>query len=380
MSAWTSRLLILGALGLLLLPEGLFAQEYRPAQRAEVGVAPEEGTSEEEGSEQEAREALAEAEEVAPPAPAQVGRGGLLVGVGKQEVDYRLSYAHFSRNAIFIEGVAILPVIVVGEISVERIKRDILIGAWAWRLGLRDDLQVELRVPYRYQHDRSAMPEATPPREITVDDRGMGDISAALYYQLPGRPWGQDMIVGLDLKSRTGRDIFETTSVQMVEDLPVVVQEGLPMGTGFWSLKAVVTGVRVKDPAVLFWNLGYTVSLPREGLVVYRTDLESQEVFPETVKVSPGDTLEFGAGIAYALNPELSLNAQIQQALTRSSGIRDEEGESGWVAGSALNVASLRLGAVWTTSPRSTADFSMTFGLTDDAPDYVIELRKTVSN
>ncbi len=60
---------------------------------------------------------MAEPEKARPPVPAQVERGGLLLAPGKSEVEYRLSLANFSSNTIFIDGIAILPVIVVGNIA-----------------------------------------------------------------------------------------------------------------------------------------------------------------------------------------------------------------------------------------------------------------------
>jgi hypothetical protein len=325
---------------------------------------------------EEAKQALAEPAPAPPPPAAQVGRGGLLIGAGQHELELRLSYGHFSSNAIFIDGVAILPVIVVGEIALERIRRDILIGTWAWRLGLTNNTQIELRVPYRYQHDRQSIPEATPPIERTNDDHGLGDISAAIFHQLPGKPLGQDLIVGFEAKSRTGRDIFDTTRLETVADTPVVVQRGLPMGTGFWSFRGIVTGVRTSDPAVLFWNLGYTRNISRDDVTVFNVDPETEEVISTVVKVVPGSTYEYGLGLAYALNPDLSISLQFQQAITQSTKIKSPAEGSAWVAGSSLNVASIRLGAAWPDANGDPTDVSVSFGLTEDSPDIIVEVRK----
>jgi len=331
---------------------------------------------------EEAREVLAEPEETPRPSPPQVERGGLLLRGGEQEMEYRLAYAHFSSNTIFIDGIAILPVLVIGEIALERIQRDILIGSWTWRLGAASDTQVELRVPYRYQHGRMSVPEATPPIEQTENDQGMGDISVAVYHQLGKRHFGQSLIVGLEAKSRTGRDIFETTRLQTVsmgmydDTSSSIVRDGLPMGTGFWGLKGVVTGLRLSDPAALFWNLGYTYTLPRDDITVYGTDPDTMDIAPRVVKVRPGDTLEYGIGLAYALNPELSMNLQFQQAFTQSTSITDPTEGTAQVAGSNLNVASIRLGASWLNGKSTTTDVSVSFGLTKDSPDVVVEVRK----
>ena len=121
------------ALSLLLASSALSAEGEGGDAQPTPSAAPVTASAEAAPAVEEAKEALAEPEETAPPTAAQVERGGLLIGAGRQEVEYRLSYAHFSSNTIFIEGVAILPVIVVGEIAVERLRRDILIGSWAWR-------------------------------------------------------------------------------------------------------------------------------------------------------------------------------------------------------------------------------------------------------
>jgi len=166
----------------------------------------------------------------------------------------------------------------------------------------------------------------------------------------------------------------------MLGDIPVVVADRLPTGTGFYSIKGLLTGVRVSDPAALFWNVGYTRNLPRDNVTIYSTDIQTAELVSNTVKVSPGATLECGFGLAYALNPDLSLNTQFQQAFTQSTCIKEPEQGSAWVAGSTLNVATVRVGAVWATSPTSTTDLSVTYGLTEDAPDFVVEVRKIFSN
>ena len=319
-------------------------------------------------SQEETKDTLQTPTEPQRPSSSQVERGGLLAGKGRLELEYRLSYAHFSRNVIFIDGVAILPVLVVGEIAVERIRRDILVASVTGRYGLRDNLQLELTVPYRYQGDRSSVPEATPPRETTLSDRGLGDIQAGLFYQLPGssaRPI--KYIAGLRVKSTTGKDIFEINP-----------EKEHAMGTGFWNTKLSLTAVRVSDPAVLFATVGYTHNFDRRNLLVTSQDPETGEPVQTRVSFYPGGTIELGTGLAYALNPRLSLNTQFAVSWTRATRVQTPtSGGSVPISGTTLTVGSLRLGTVWVDDPRAATELSAEIGLTEDAPDMLLELRRS---
>ena len=342
--------------------------EVAPGQEQMAPASAESVESEPAPTQEETQETLQTPTEPKPAPSSQIERGGLLLGRGKAEIEKRLSYVHFSRNVIFIDGVAILPVLVVGEVAVERIRRDVVVAALTGRYGLGRNLQIELKVPYRYQGDRSAIPEAQPPRENTLSDRGLGDIEAALFYQLPtaaDRP--TQYILGLRVKSRTGKDVFE-----------IDPEREHAMGSGFVNGKASLTAVRVTDPAVLFGTIGVGHNFPRRNLVLTFTDFETGEPRQSTVSFFPGNTIEGGMGMAYALNPRLSVNGQFSASWTRATKVETlTSGGRVPVTGTTLTVGSLRFGTAWAQSQTSSLEISVEIGLTDDAPDMTIELRRS---
>lgn len=301
---------------------------------------------------EEAEKAL-KAEEEKKPTPTEVQRGGVLVGKGNVEAELGLTYAHFSSNNIFIQGFAILPVLVIGHIAVERIRRDIGIVSLTGRYGLVDDLQLEVRVPWRFWHDRRSYPELAPPREETEAGGGIGDIEGSLYYQfLREREGAPNLIAGLTFKTRTGEDVFKVADPY----------KELPEGSGFYSLRGTVTAIKTVDPVVLFGTLGWTYNLERDSINVKATG--------QTIDVNPGWTAEYGVGMAYAINPKFSLNMQYQQSFTKTSKV------NGWdQPNTALDVALLKIGAIYAYSKKSSIDFSVSTGLTNDAPDIIVELK-----
>jgi len=306
------------------------------------------------------RDVLAEREEGAK--SSDVERGGSLLQRKRFELEPSLSYAHITTDSIFINGFAILPVLVVGEVGVQRNRADLFILALTGRMGLTEDIQLELRVPYRIEHDRFSRPTTTPPFEDTVLDNDLGDVSGSVFWQIMrerrGRP---NVIFGLLGKSRTGKDVFEVP-VDAVNNVPTEAATG----SGFYAVKGTFTFSKTTDPALVFANLGYTHNFSRDGVRIASSG--------EVADFEPGDTFEFGFGLAYALSPTLSINTQYQQAFTTST---QRDGVD--VVNTALNVASLRMGAVWAFGKERRIDVSVGIGLTEDSPDTVVELRMPFS-
>ncbi len=294
-----------------------------------------------------------------------VRRGGFLLPKGQIELDTSLVYAHFSENQLIIDGFAILPVLVIGEINIEKIKQDILFASVTGKYGLTDRMQLEVTVPYRYHHQRFVRPGLSIGRPEDVNDsNGLGDISASLLYHILHEKAVRPHVVGgLTLKTNTGESIFDIDS-----------QSGeLPMGTGFYSLKGTLSFVKTADPAVVFWNIGYTHNFPRKDKIDIATqDPTTKEITYSKLEadMEPGDTYDVGFGVAYALSYKLALNTQYQHSITVKT---KKDGRS--LPGTFINSGAIRLGGVWAWSEKSSVDLSTTFGVTVDAPDTVIELR-----
>src|SRR3984893_16467217 len=108
-------------------------------------------------------------------------RGGLLLPNGTVEVDNTASYFSASSDHVTVNGFALLPVLVVGDITSKRLRRDFLIHCLTTRLGLPGRLQMDLTVPYGYVLNRTvdAHNKQTSTRQF-----GLGDIQAGVTRQL----------------------------------------------------------------------------------------------------------------------------------------------------------------------------------------------------
>lgn len=299
---------------------------------------------------------------VTPTLPASAKRSDVIIRRGEKEVELRMAYSHFSKNALFIDGVAMLPVLVVGEVAVEQVRRDVIITSFAGRYGLLDNLEVEIKAPFRYQHETSDVPEANPPEQRSLSAFGLGDIEGSVYVHLPARQLnGTRWIGSLTVKSATGKDLF---SIDPNTDVP--------LGTGFWSTRAGVTGVNISDPGAVFWSVGYTQNWLRKNIRVVTTDQDSGDQIVNFVNVKPGNTMDIGAGFAYAINQRLSVNTGMSVSYTSSTASNGHK-----LANTALTSAALRFGAVWLTEKRWPLDLSVSIGLTDDSPDFTVEWRQS---
>ena len=297
--------------------------------------------------------------------PSDVRRGGLLLKKGQVELDFTLTYAHFSENQIFIEGFALLPVLVIGEITVEKIKRDIFIGSVTGKVGITNRLQFEITLPYRYQYERYFRPNVSIANQEEVSDYGgMGDVyGSLLFHAIQETGTRPHVVVGLTYKSTSGDSIFD-----------IDPRKGeVPLGTGFHSLKAVMSVIKTADPAVVFLNFGYTYNFSRKGNVyIASQDAVTKEIIytRERSRFRPGDTFELGFGVAYALSYKFALNTQYQHSITLKTEKDDDE-----IEGTFLNVGYIKLGGVWAWSEHTSMELSTTFGVTADAPDVVVESR-----
>src|SRR3984885_5640317 len=141
---------------------------------------------------------------------ALIVRGGLLLPSGTLEIDNTLSYYAASSDHVTINGFALLPVLVVGDIISQRTREDYLLPSLTTRLGLPHKFQLDVSVPYGYELIRSVDANNI---ETSSSSFGLGDIQAGISRQLTtehGRL--PDMLGNVRFKSTTGKDSFDLTS------------------------------------------------------------------------------------------------------------------------------------------------------------------------
>lgn len=266
-------------------------------------------------------------------------KGSILLPKGTIQIEPSTTWAHFSSNSINIQGFSILPVLVIGDISVRKTKRDVFIQNFTMKYGLLENLQTEVKIPFRGQYNRDTISET---EESTKDSFGMGDIEFGVSRQI-GWEHGlvPDLIAAFNVKSTTGRSPYN---------------RAIGLGTGHWAVRGSLIAAKSSDPAVIFSSLNYTYSF--------------DETIDNIGKVEPGSTVGYSLGMAIALSYQTAINFSFDHSVTQKLQTAGQK-----VEGSFLNSANVRIGANWALNEKSSVDFSVAFGVTDDAPDVTAEIR-----
>lgn len=286
-----------------------------------------------------------------------------------------VTYSHFDDARINLSGFLALDAIFLGRISIDEITADIITTDFTTRYGLTDRLQVDLTVPYLYRvsnfQSGGAGGDASGLSEITVRDSGFGDISAGASYRLlretPRRP---DVVINARVKAPTGKSPF---GVELVEvegsEGNLEVPERLSTGSGVWGASAGISLLKTIDPMVVFGSVTYFHNFKKNF-----DDLdEAPGDQPGWAKL--GDAIQYGAGVAFALNERSSLSLSFTQRFVERTKLRRDGDETETIVGSQANVGLLNLGATFSLTDKIALLTTLGTGLTADAPDMVLSVR-----
>jgi hypothetical protein len=274
----------------------------------------------------------------------------VLISKGRLEIDPAFTFRHTNRSQLQVRGLDLIENIFIGNIEVGRLKRSVLTHSYSFRYGLTDRIQLNLTLPYKRSFRQAILApevqrELGEETENETSDGGFGDIEGGVsIHLLQEGEWLPDMILTTSLKSDTGTSPFEVDA------------GSLATGTGFWGLQTGFTIVKISDPAVLFVNGGY----------FYHHRSDDVKGFEE---VNPPDSINWGCGLSYALNPFLSFTTRLNGGFTEKTEVNGLE-----IDGSDLVTASLGLGVTYGLSSRTSLDISVELGLSDDSPDFSIRV------
>jgi hypothetical protein len=279
---------------------------------------------------------------------ALIVRGSLLLPSGTLEIDNTTSYFSASSDHVTVNGFALLPVLVVGDIASQRVRQDFLLPSFTARLGLPHKFQMDFLVPYGYESIRTVDALNV---QTSATSFGLGDISAGIYRQLTtehGRV--PDLLANMRFKSTTGKDSFNLNSSEVA------------LGTGFNAIQGNLTMAKSSDPVVFFGNFSYTGNLSASHTIPANDptnpDLKTIGHF------NPGDAIGFQLGSILALNPEVSMTVGWDQRFTRSTSLNGTN-----IPASSLVEGTLRLGTSYMYAPGRIVDLSFGVGLTPDTPN-----------
>lgn len=279
---------------------------------------------------------------------ALIVRGGLLLPPGKLEIDNTTSYFSASSDHVNIDGFALLPILVVGDITSQRVRKDILLPAFTTRLGLPGRFQMDFTLPYGYVLNRTVDALGV---QTSASQFGLGDIQAGVSRQLTFEHGHMpDLLANLRFKSVTGANSYSLASSET------------SLGSGFYGIQGNLTVAKSSDPVVFFGNLSYT-----QNLAARHTIPSNDPTNPGATTIGhfrPGSSMGFQIGSILALNTETSMTLGWDQRFTRATQL-----DGVTLPGSYLVEGTLRLGTSYLYAPGRTIDLSFGVGLTPDTPN-----------
>jgi hypothetical protein len=293
-----------------------------------------------------------------PEVPALVDIRGVLTPRNTVIIEPSLQYSHSSNNRVALVGFTVIPAITIGLIDVRRVSRDTFIAALSGRYGVTNRFEVEAKVPYVYRNETTlSRPFATPgvaDQAFEGSGHDIGDVELSARYQInqpgPDRPY---YVAGLRIKTRTGTDPFQ------VDTDPISgLQRKLPTGSGFYGVQPSLTAIFPSDPAVFFGNVSYLWNA-------------SRDVGSSIGKIDPGDAVGFTMGMGVALNEKASFSIAYDHATvfrTKQNGVLIP-------TTTVTQLGSLLFGASYRLSRKSTLNFTLGVGVTQDAPNVQLTFR-----
>ncbi len=286
-----------------------------------------------------------------------------------------VGYSHFSDARINLDGFLALDAIFLGTISIDEVDADILTAEATLRYGLTEDLFFDVSTPFLYRSSTfrsgGAGGAANQPVEVTRHKGGVGDTSVGASYQLFGETASRpSIVVSGRAKFPTGRGPYGIDFIEVEgSEGNLQVPTTLATGSGVYGASLGVSALKTIDPMVVFGSINYFHNFERNF-----SDID-ENPGDQPGRVDIGNALQFGAGLAYALNDKSSISMSYSQRLVERSRLRLEGQDWQKVVGSQANVSLVNLGATFSVAETMSLITSVGIGLTDDSPDMVVGVR-----
>ena len=289
-----------------------------------------------------------------------------------------LNYARYDRKQLTLNGFLALDAIFLGSIAVEDVASDTFTYTFAARKGITRDLSAGIEVPMvqrwtTYQKGGAGGSAAAVAEAGVGGDVAIGDVTAGASYRLfPETTARPEIALNASVGMPTGQAPYGIPWTVLERDnddfIRFAVPTKQPTGQGVWSINFGASMLKTLDPAILFANASVTHTFKK-----HFSDLDNS---PDTVspgKVDLGNALNYGIGVAFALNERMSLSMSFSERLNSSARIRpDATGVWQGIIGSSGNAATFGIGMTYALSESMTFVGNLGIGLTPDAPDFSI--------
>lgn len=289
-----------------------------------------------------------------------------------------LTYNHYDRAELTLNGFLALNSIFLGNIAIDRVNSDSLTYDMIGRYAITPRFSVNLDIPYvgrntDYQQG-GAGGSAAALDEHTSTGKGLGDVNFSVNYKIltetPGRP---DTVLTLGVTAPTGRAPYGIKWVNVApnsqyEQFAVPTKQ--PTGNGLWQATLGASFVKTMDPAIVFGNIGYIHSFERSFNDI---DTDPQINTPGSVRLA--DVFYYGAGLAFAFNDRSSLSLSFSDRINGKDSLRQSNGPWTKIIGSQANAATLNFGFTYALNPHTTFVTVLGMGMTPDAPNFTLTFK-----
>ncbi|MFV0624398.1 transporter [Sphingomonas sp. ac-8] len=304
-------------------------------------------------------------------------QGSVVTRRGQLAGELQLDYARADRNRAVFRGIELVEAVLVGVFDINESRQDVLTASASLRYGVTDRLELGARLPYIYRADTSIIAPiagSTPnDADATIDNsvkgNGIGDLELSARYQLiDGREGVPYVIANLQAVLPTGSNPFQLPR----DDLGRATRAAT--GAGFYGITPSFTAVLPSDPVVLFGTLGYTFNLAR--------DVDTRIPPIVIAHVDPGDAISGSAGIGIAFNERATLNLGYAHSWILGTETRTRliEPTAAWpglrsTTSRDLQIGRLLFGVTYRVDDRTSLNWSVEVGATEDATDLRTVLR-----
>lgn len=305
-------------------------------------------------------------------------QGSVITRAGQLTGELSAEYTRADRNRAVFRGIEVVESVLVGVFDINESRQDILTGALGLRYGLTDRFEIGARVPFVHRADSSILApiagSSTNDPAATIDSSakgtGIGDLDFSARYQLTraraGLPF---LIANLQGVIPTGTSPFGVPRDAVGRALKAAT------GAGFYGISTSLTAILPTDPVVLFGTLGYTFNLGRS--------VDTQIPPVQIDYVDPGDAINATAGIGVAFNQRVTMNLGYAHSwafgtLTRTRQVDPQSGALSnplTVTSRDLQIGRLLFGVTYRVNNRTSINWSLEMGATQDAPDVRTTIR-----
>jgi hypothetical protein len=268
-----------------------------------------------------------------------------------------IEYTQTTSNRLVFEGIVIVPGINLGEVTATTDDRSFVSAVLDLRYGITPKLEVEARLPFTFSDDRATFlvqgPESTATQSIYISNTGIGDMEFGARYQInDGREDWPIFVANSRFKLDTGTGPFD-----VARDLAGIAR-GVPLGSGFMGLEGGFSVLKLSDPVVLYGSANFIYQLPK--------DINKEIGNVLVGHVTPSNSINITMGFGFAVNPDFSFSMGYEH-----NHVFSQTTELGTTTQTTtpLEVGAMTLGMAYRLNPTLSVNANFEFGVTASAPD-----------